>query len=342
MGSNRDLAEHFLTNRFALDQENRAVYRTSGFSSGGESTMRVVGWHLVFVCAAVSGCLGPWPGSLILPKPPVAHGGSIGIQGMDGRDVIALNIGIIEVSPGDPYINEELWKVVDESGHDLERKATLEENSLRAGTLGGQIPSEFQKLLVSSKSCVFHRLIQTRFGSPVRKSIGADYAQCNLDLIRDGRLTTREYLQSEIFLEVTAEDTPDKKIKLKVIPTIRHGELEMEPRTVTHPSGFKHWEIIPKHNEETLGWLNFDLELAQGEFAIIGCLMGHPESLGERAFLNRSKTYPMQRLLVLRAVRQKPDDNAFVEEGDGPLPIASQAVSTIAARATDAKQPPKP
>lgn len=307
--------------------------------------MRLVGWLLILVSAGSTGCLGPWPGSMILPKPPTAQGGSIGIQGMEGRDVLSLNLGIIEVSPGDPYINEDLWKLVDESGHDLERKAILEENSLRAGTLGGQIPSEFQKLLTSPKTCVYHRVVQTRFGYPIKKPIGADYAQCQLELIRDGRLTTREYLEAEICMEITAEDAPDQKIRLKVIPTIRHGALEMEPRSVTHPSGFKHWEIIPKNNEESLGWLNFEMLLAPGEFGIIGCVMGEPASLGERAFLNRSKSFPMQRLLVVRAIRARADESAFLEEMDGPLPIASQAVSTAAAKPTvnpDAKNPPKP
>jgi len=303
--------------------------------------MRILGWIWIGSALAMTGCLGPWPGSMILPKPPVAQGGTIGVQGLDGRDVIALNLGILEVTPGDTYINEDLWKLVDESGHDLERKAVLEENALRAGTLGGQIPSELQKLLTNPKSCVYHRLIQTRFGFPIRKPLGADYAVCELDLVRDGRLTTREYLQAEMFLELTAEEESDNRIRIKLIPTIRHGELEMEPKSVTHPSGFKHWEIIPKHNEESLGWLSFDLVLAPGEFGIIGCLLGHPESVGERIFLNRMKAYPMQRLLVFRAIRSKGKESVPLEESDGPLPIASQAVGTAPAKPNDPGKPPR-
>ncbi len=101
--------------------------------------MRILGWIWIGSAAGHDRCLGPWPGSMILPKPPVHREGQLG-SGLDGRDVIALNLGILEVTPGDTYINEDLWKLVDESGHDLERKAVLRKMPCGRVRWGGRSP----------------------------------------------------------------------------------------------------------------------------------------------------------------------------------------------------------
>jgi hypothetical protein len=286
--------------------------------------MRIGSWLLVALLTGVCGCLGRWSEESILPKPPKALSGPLALQGISGKDAIRLEVSLLEFTPGDTYPNEEIWTLADESGQNLEKRAILDENGFRVATLGGQIPSELHRVIHSKRINPEPRAVQMRLGHSKQLQLGASYSECALDLVREGRSTTREYLRASLLLEVTPEEAEGNRIKLRVIPTVRHGEVEMEPKPVVHPSGYRHFEIIPRHNEDTLGWMGFDLNLASGEYGIIGCRLGHPESLGQMSFLNQQTQSPVQRLLLLRAVRHIGSTEESLEH-DGPLPIASQA-----------------
>ncbi len=296
--------------------------------------MRIVSWLLVALLANVSGCLGRLSEAGILPNAPPANlpnntptkgmMGPLALKGISGKDAVRLEISLLEFTPGDSYPNEKIWTLADESGQNLEQRAILEENGLRIGTLGGQIPSELHRVIHSTKINPEPRGVQMFLNQPKQLQLGANYSECTIDLVREGRITTREYLRPNLMLEIIPEETGDNRIKLKVTPLVRHGEIEMEPRPVVHPSGYRHFEIVPRHTEDALGWMGFELQLGKGEYGIIGCGLGNPQSLGQLAFLNQQTQSPVQRMLLLRAVRHN-SATGELPDREGPLPIATQA-----------------
>lgn len=300
--------------------------------------MRIGSWLLVALLANVTGCLGRWSETRILPNPPTplfsndkaakAITGPLALKGISGKDAVRLEISLLEFTPGDSYPNEKIWTLADESGQNLEQRAILEENGLRIGTLGGQIPSELYRVIHSKKINPEPRAVQMFLNQAKQLQLGANYSECAIDLVRDGRITSREYLRANLMLEITPEETGDKRLKLRVTPMVRYGEIEMEPRPVVHPSGYRHFEIVPRHTEDAFGWIGFDLHLGTGEYGIIGCGLGNPKSLGQLAFLNQQTQSPVQRMLLLRAIRHI---SATEESADheGPLPIASQAAGVV-------------
>src|SRR5262249_7149705 len=74
-------------------------------------------------------------------------------QGRSGPDVVQLEVALVERPLNDPYLSEDLWKLVDEHAVPPEREVVLNDNGFRAGKLGGVVPGELLDLLRSERSC---------------------------------------------------------------------------------------------------------------------------------------------------------------------------------------------
>src|SRR5260370_28193886 len=88
------------------------------------------------------------------------------LQGPTGSDVIQLDVAILEGPVGNRAFNHDLWTLADEQGIAPETQATLEENGLRVGQIGGLPPPPLQTPLSSARSCAPFPQIPLRFAAP--------------------------------------------------------------------------------------------------------------------------------------------------------------------------------
>src|SRR6266851_656740 len=84
----------------------------------------------LLLAGPLTGCLTADP-----PRPISWLNHSSGYPSAPGPDLIHINVAILEVGVGDPYVNEELWTLADEQQLPPDRKALLRDNGVRIGQI---------------------------------------------------------------------------------------------------------------------------------------------------------------------------------------------------------------
>jgi hypothetical protein len=249
-----------------------------------------------------------------------------------GTDVVYVQVAMLERPVDDPYINQELWTVVDEEAVPLDSKARLQENGLRVGVLGGLPPARLQKMLTSERGSANRRGISLHAEHSTTVALGPAVAVCRFQLKQNGQPTLLTFAQAECGLEITPTLTEDGRTRLRFTPRLQHGEPRMTPRPSEDQSGLLlQWER-PVQMFPALSW---EVTLAADQYAVMGGRSDLPETLGCQFFVHRDESMPVQRLLVLRTARASdfgsPEPAADgEEESSRPKvpPLAMQAAWT--------------
>lgn len=248
------------------------------------------------LCACIlSGCLigKPVPSTSWLPR------GWSG-AGLDAADTVVLDVFVCEAIPGDPYIDQELWKVVDDQVLALEQKALLEQNGLRIGQIGGVVPARLQDLLTSRKACPDPRRIRQHCGKPTRIILGPTVARCRFQIHADEPSEPKHLEQAEFALLVTPTPMSEGRTRLRFTPEVVHGQAAVLPAPTLDRTG---WVFQKQQPTEAFQNLTWEMTLGANEHAIVGGQFDRFETLGNQCFIRPSESPPRQRLLVIRAVR---------------------------------------
>jgi hypothetical protein len=253
------------------------------------------------------------------------HGGS--------EDVVHLLVALVEKPVGDHVLNMDLWAMANEQVIDLEKKATFQDNGLRMGQLGGQLPTSLCDLIRSERSCINPRRIRTRTGTETAVVLGPRWSHCTYQVRLQGRSLPVELDQAQCQLLVTPTLAPGGKTTLHFIPSVKHGQTTMQTQAVQDPSGVLRWDLQAQEPIETYTTLSWDQTVADNEFVLVGAWEENDASLGHRCFINTDSPPPMQRVLVLRAVRAQPDAVPS-DEMLGPSPSLALQAAYSAVRAT--------
>ncbi len=257
-------------------------------------------------------------------------------QGPTGPDVVQMDVALIELPVGDPYLNRELWAAVDEQALALERKSVLEDNGLRVGVVAGIMPARLQALLTSDSTCANPRRHFFRAGTATALEVGPVRQVCRFYLTQDGEAMPVELGQARCTFEVRPSLTRDGKTRLTVTPRIEHGER----RQAFQPSADRtRWEFLEQRSSETYTSLAWDVTLAPNEFVVVGARADRRDSLGQCFFVREDEPAPVQRLLVVRTNRPAASDLASAEE-DEPAPKRSPSLAAQAAGASSSEPPP--
>jgi hypothetical protein len=243
---------------------------------------------LVLVC----GCV--WPG---VPRPESSVSYKP-IPGPNGSDTVGLEVSVLEVPLGDRNANGGLWAAVDEQVVALDHKAALDDNGFRVGLIGGMRPTEFDDLLKSPRSNPDPHWLQVRAGHAKVVPLGGPRPVCEFRLIdgaKPGEVTTFE--KARCALQVTPTPAADGGVKLAFVPQVQHGSRPVwsVPLGSDEPA-------VPAENYPTLGW---EVTVTSGEFVVIGTQYEKAGTLGHACFVDREAIKPVQRLLVIRAVRRE-------------------------------------
>lgn len=283
---------------------------------------------LVLVCALLSGCLATRTGVVVSNYETAEPSSSAGEPGG-----IALYVALAERPVGDRCLNHGLWEFTDEQTpfqHDIDRKLVLDQNGFRVGIQGG-IPTPDMENLLSSRCCPNPRCIRLQPGTPTTIDIGEIWPQCDFQVLHKGQPHPVSLEQAQCRLEILPHLDGDNKVRLVVTPQVRHGQQLVLPRPVQDPDGSRRWDTQIRHPEETYPWMNWTVTLDPNESLVIGGRMDRTTSLGRRMFLYTETKTPVQRVLIVRALRQGPPP-AVERPKDAVIPLAAQAQATPTTR----------
>jgi hypothetical protein len=249
-------------------------------------------------------------------------------EGPTGADVVHLLVALIERPVGDHAINQEIWQLADEQSVDLEHKVVLHDNGLRMGQFGSCPPASLNDMIRSHRSCLNPKCISMRAGNPTTVLLGPTQPHFSFQLVDSDQTTTIDLDQAQCQLQVTPTLTKDGKTRLEFAPCIRHGQPSMTPRPIQDPGGTLRWNMMWQKPTESYAQLNWQQTVCDSDWVVIGTFLDKQGTLGQRCFIETEMPPPVQRLLVLRALRTG-QDNLPPEDCLSKSPsIAAQASQT--------------
>jgi hypothetical protein len=274
---------------------------------------------------AMAGVLGALLGGCVTTRspqaPPPRRAETAVAARPDADDRVVIDVAMIERPVGDFYINSRLWEAADEQMIAPERRASIEDNGLRLGLIGGTLPTELQDLLASKRTCPDPRRIQVHAMNATTLPLGPTLPECQFILHEDGKATVAKLQQADGVLRVTPTFGDGGRIRLQVVPEVMYGGTSLMPRPAADRSG---WELHQHRLAETYPSAAWDVTLAPGQYLLVGGRFDRPDTFGHRLFI-RPEPNPVQYLMLIRAGGLQPPGPTGAESDDGSRTIPSLA-----------------
>jgi hypothetical protein len=244
---------------------------------------------------ALAGCVGSDPA----PRQANWFDQAREATGAALADGVALRTGLIEASPGDPFLTSDLWAAVSKPvSH--EQSMLLARNGLRVGVLGGLTPARFDALIASDATTKFttYRSFQPGVPKvvPVNGPLDRAVVRTAADLTADP--TEATFTAAECGLSVTARPAAGGRVALVVEPVVQHGDKELFLTAAADGSGFARTDHKPR---ESYPALRFEATLAPDEYLVVGPTADPAGTLGQLLFVDAAGDRVRQRVLVVRA-----------------------------------------
>lgn len=254
---------------------------------------------LALLAGTVAGCMtdGPLRSTAWLKALP-------GLRGPSGPDVVQLEWALIERPVGDHYLNQDLWGLANEQVVPLEHKDVLENNGLRIAQVGGLLPAEFQELLRSERSNPNPRRRHVRTGQAATLLLGPVRAKSDCTPPRPFGIEgvwLEMMVNAQFGIAVTPSLANDNKVRLSLTPQVQHGVVKTAIKPAEDGAG---WTCREHAATEKYGDLSWEVTLAPDEYVLVGCWFASRGTFGKECFVRADEPKPVQRLLVIRAVRQ--------------------------------------
>jgi hypothetical protein len=282
---------------------------------------------LALGCAILIGCV-----STNSVRNRVVHQTQSPPQAPSKDDAVQLLVAVIERPAGDPVLNEEIWKLADEQMKDLEKKSLLLDNGFRTGMFGTLPPPSLRDLIQSPRSCQHPHRLRLLASTPTQIQVGSVQPLCTFQLKSNTDTALVKLDQAECLLEVTANPLASGQTELQFTPIVRHGKPGLDRLPIRDPGDTLRWNMQVCQQVETYSHLSWTQAVNDSEYLVVGCWIDRPGTLGQSCFLEAAAPPPMQRLLVLRVVRNAQDAASSEENQNDSPPIAAQAGVPITIR----------
>jgi hypothetical protein len=236
-----------------------------------------------------------------------------------GKDLIRLDVALVEGPVGDRFLGQEIWRLADDQVVSLESRARIEDNGFRVAQIGGMTPPELQQRLISKRSCPDPRRREVLAGKPASILLGTLRTHCAFEIHQEGDSFPVSLEQAQCLLVVVASKTADGKTRLQFVPQIQNGPAQTTFGPAADRSGWLLQEERSVQKYDSLGW---EVTVEPNEYVIVGGRADRPGTLGHECFLRADEGSAKQNLLVLRAV----SGGAVNEAAEQPSPSIARAI----------------
>lgn len=249
------------------------------------------------------------------------------------KNSVVLDVLFVRFPLGDPEVNADVWREIDELHLTPDERRRLESNGLRAGVLSGPLPLKLEQLLQLSESsqqptgpqpvdveqrpAAKQRQLRIRGGRRANIVVMGEQQRRNEMslLIRgaDDRVEGRTYQQVQGLFAARAFPQGDGGVRLEMTPELEHGEAQ---KRFTAGEGMFKVEFGPPH--EVIEQLRWSARLAPGQMLVVSMLPERIGSLGYQFFSELDGDATVQKMLLVRLTQCEYDDRF----GEAPVTSA--------------------
>lgn len=216
-------------------------------------------------------------------------------------DLVEIHYIFIEREEGNKLLNEGIWAEADEQAVGLELKSHLQRNGLRFGRLGSRLSAELIKLLENSNSSGEGRRHQTKSGMLAKVETTGVVPDWNLFTVIDGQPKGENLTNAQGYLYITPTIEQANAVGLAIVPVVEYGEREAKRIPAPDLNG---WQLKHERPAKVFSELKTEVELASGEYALIGCWPEAKGTIGQRSFIKeQGNGSTRQTVLLVRVVR---------------------------------------
>ena len=210
-----------------------------------------------------------------------------------------LEIALLECDLGDDYINRRIWEHTDELV-DFKKRGIIEDNGFRVGQLVSTPPTEFQKLLLSPRSCINPKALIFPAGKTSPIFLPQTQTQLSYEFVDGSEHSEVTLNQARCCIDVTARFDSEGRTILTFTPKVEHDAPALPFHAAPESST---WELrtgkaAKKHVE-----LSWEATLGANQYLFIGGRLDREKTLGQVAFTQPDGERPVQWLMVIRNSR---------------------------------------
>lgn len=275
--------------------------------------VRIVGQSLVlFVLMVLVGCA---------PIRPETDRSPLSAAQMS-PDSITLDVFFLRCPYGDPVVNEQLWREIDEQQIPLDTRRRLTANGFRAGVISGQMPVTLSQLLELKGNTKSMSGPQSTRVDEVGTEEGPMWSHKQLSPHKRIELVTSEtypdlpvllsgsdgisgetYKLAQGVVALCAVPKKDGRVLLELVPELHHGEVQ---RNISGSQGA--WRIDMARPRLAFDDMTVSAQLAPGNMIVLSCLPDRQGSLGHHFLTTESAGSLEQKLLVIRLSQTQHDE----------------------------------
>lgn len=241
-----------------------------------------------------------------------------------------VEVLFIRCADDDPDLREGIWEHVDEQAVDADRRRALNANGLRVGVVTGQLPREVADRLATSShgegditagdAVGTRRRLQLLPGRGSQIVTAARLPSLVLLEQRDGAVRGGTYHDATAQFALDAHPAPDGRIRLMVVPEVRHGPVE---KSWAGEDGV--FRLESGQRRHRLDHLGVDLTLPLDGLLVIGPAGDPSSSVGDGLLREPGHGGGTVRLLVIRPLARAVDPvfatTAPPDDDEPPLTI---------------------
>lgn len=284
-------------------------------------------WLLLPVLAAAGGCA--IVGDATARRDAVSDAAATALSAAKPAPrTMQFEVLFVRCGSADEELRDALWNQVDEQALDTERRRALNANGLRAGVVTGALPGAVaERLAVASTAAddggggdaaVTRRRLQLLPGRGSEIVTAARLPSLVLLEQRDGSVRGGTYHDATTQLALDAHPAPDGRVRIEVVPEIRHGPVE---KSWAGEDGAFRLETGQRRHR--LDYLGIDVTLPLEGLLVIGPAGEPSASVGDGLLRDHGHGGGTVRLLVIRPLARAVDpvfaDTLPADDDEPPL-----------------------
>ena len=234
-------------------------------------------------------------------------------------DTVVLEIAFVRLSGDALAQQDDVWRQVDEQQLPAELRVRMQENGMRVGVVGSQLPPLLRKLLEEKADplavtgpatentdvTASQRQLQSRAGKRGVILAGSKREKLTLLLQQQGQVTGQDFTDAQCLFAVKTFPQGDGRVRVELMPEIEHGQAKQRWKG---QEGAFHVEASKDH--KVLDTLKMDLMLSPGDVLVLSCTPDQ-KGLGKQFFADAK---PGEQKVMLIRIAQTQYDDVFAPD----------------------------